>query len=80
MIDIGDGVSVNKAMQQASVWPNKQKMIGSFLQSINKKHMDDILDQACSVDKIIKGVNKGNPWDEISQLLFMFSSTSRTYQ
>ena len=46
MIDIGDGVSVNKAMQQARVWPNKQKMIGSFLQSINKQHMEDILDQA----------------------------------
>ena len=80
MIDIGDGVSVNKAMQQARIWPNKQKMIGSFLQSMNKQHMENILDQACSVDKIIKGVNKGNPWDEISQLLFMFSSTSRTYQ
>ena len=80
MIDISDGISVNKAMQQAKVWPSKQKMIGSFLQSINKQHMEDILDQACSVDKIIKGVNKGNPWDEISRLLFMFASKSRTSQ
>ena len=79
MIDIGDGISVNKAMQEAGVWPSKQKMIGSFLQSIDKQHMDDILDQACSVDKIIKGVNKGNPWDEISRLLFMFASKPRTY-
>ncbi len=25
MIDIGDGVSVNKAMQQARIWPNNKK-------------------------------------------------------
>ena len=80
MIDISDGISVNKAIQQAKAWPRKQKMYGSFLRSINKQHMEDILDQACSVDKIIKGVNKGNPWDEISRLLFMFASKSRTSQ
>ena len=36
--------------------------------------MNDILEQACKVDKVIKGINKGNPWDEIGQLLFMFTS------
>ena len=74
MIDIGDGIPINKAMKNARIWPSKQKIIGSFLQSTSPTHMDNILEQACEVDKVIKGINKGNPWDEIGQLLFMFSS------
>ena len=74
MIDIGDGIPINKAMKNARIWPSKQKIIGSFLQSTSPTHMDNILEQACEVDKVIKGINKGNPWDEIRQLLFMFSS------
>jgi len=74
MVDIGDGISINKAMQKAKIWPSKQKIISAFLQSINSSQMNDILEQACKVDKVIKGINKGNPWDEIGQLLFMFTS------
>ena len=74
MVDIGDGIPINKAMKNARIWPSKQKIIGSFLQSTSPTQMDNILEQACEVDKVIKGINKGNPWDEIGQLLFMFSS------
>ena len=74
MVDIGDGAPINKAMKNARIWPNKQKIMGPFLQSTSQKQMDNILEQACEVDKVIKGINKGSPWDEIGQLLFMLSS------
>ncbi len=74
MVDIGDGIPINKAMKNARIWSSKQKIIGSFLQSTSPNQMEGILEQACEVDKVIKGINKGNPWDEIGQLLFMFST------
>ena len=39
--------------------------------------MESILGQACSVDKVIKGASKGDPWDEIGSLLYMITSPQR---
>mgnify|MGYP000058194124 FL=1 len=74
MTDVDDGQSVRQAMQTAKVWQSKQKMIGDYLSSRNKQNIDDLIHQACEVDKTIKGVKKGNPWDEVGNLLLMLSS------
>ena len=37
--------------------------------------MDQLVHQACKVDKVIKGVHLGSPWEEIGFLLFIFSAT-----
>lgn len=74
IIDVDDGQSVKQAMQKARIWSNKQRMTGDFLSSRSKKNIDDLIHQACEVDKTIKGVKKGNPWDEVGNLLLMLSS------
>ena len=74
-LDIDNGLSVQKAMQRANIWPSKKKIIGSYLANQPKKKMDQIVRQACKVDNVIKGVDLGSPWEEIRLLLFMFSTT-----
>ena len=74
-LDIDNGLSVQKAMQRANIWPSKKKIIGSYLANQLKKKMDQIVRQACKVDNVIKGVDLGSPWEEIRLLLFMFSTT-----
>ena len=72
-LDIDNGLSVKQAMQKANIWPSKQKIIGTYLANQPKGKMDLLVNQACKVDRIIKGVDFGNPWEEIGLLLFMFS-------
>jgi DNA polymerase-3 subunit delta len=74
-LDIDNGLSVKQAMQKAKIWPSKQKIIGSYLANQSKEKMDQLVNQACKVDKVIKGVHLGSPWEEIGLLLFMFSTT-----
>ena len=74
-LDIDNGLSVKQAMQKANIWPSKQKIIGSYLANQPKKKVDQLVLQACKVDKVIKGVQLGSPWEEIGLLLFMFSAT-----
>ena len=74
-LDIDNGLSVKQAMQKAKIWPSKQRIIGSYLANQPKEKMDQLVDQACKVDKVIKGVQLGSPWEEIGLLLFMFAAT-----
>ena len=74
-LDIDNGSSVKQAMQKANIWPSKQKIIGSYLANQPKEKVDQLVLQACKVDKVIKGVDIGSPWEEIGLLLFMFSAT-----
>ena len=74
-LDIDNGLSVKQAMQKAKIWPSKQKIIGSYLANQSKEKMDELVYQACKVDKVIKGVHLGSSWEEIGLLLFMFSAT-----
>ena len=41
-LDIDNGLSVQKAMQRANIWPSKKKIIGSYLANQPKKKMDQI--------------------------------------
>ena len=76
-LDVSSGNSIKQSMDRAKIWQSKQQMIGSFFNRINHQHMESILGQACSVDKVIKGASKGNPWDEIGSLLYMITSPQR---
>ena len=73
-LDIDGGLSVKQAMQKARIWPSKQKIIEPYLISQSKTQIGQLVDQACKVDNVIKGVVIGNPWEEIGYLLFMFST------
>ena len=75
-LDIDNGLSVKQAMQKTKIWPSKQKIIGSYLANQPKEKMNQLVDQACKVDNVIKGVDLGSPWEEIGLLLFMFSETA----
>ena len=76
-LDASSGNSIKQSMDRAKIWQSKQQMIGSFFNRINHQHMESILGQACSVDKVIKGASKGDPWDEIGSLLYMITSPQR---
>ena len=72
-LDIDNGLSVKQAMKN-NIPSWKQRITEPYLASQPKEKMDQLVQQACKVDRIIKGVDFGSPWEEIGLLLFMFSA------
>ena len=73
-LDIDNGLSVKQAMKN-NIPSWKQRIAGHYLANQPKEKMDQLVQQACKVDRIVKGVDSGSPWDEIGLLMFMFSAT-----
>ena len=73
-LDIDNGLSVKQAMKN-NIPSWKQRIAGPYLANQPKEKMDQLVQQACKVDRIVKGVDSGSPWDEIGLLMFMFSAT-----
>tara|TARA_B100000686_G_scaffold261768_1_gene274843 strand:- start:3289 stop:4299 length:1011 start_codon:yes stop_codon:yes gene_type:complete len=64
-------------MKEAKIWGNRQKLMGNAAKRIGLKILVQALLHAAKIDKINKGVTKGNIWDEIEQLGLHFISKVR---
>lgn len=72
------GGNIGNALRDARVWGAKQSLIESAARRIKLPLIERTMQQAARVDKTIKGLRRGDVWDELLQLGMRFAS-QRTY-
>jgi DNA polymerase III subunit delta len=67
------GKPYTQLMKEAKVWGDRQKIMGNAAKRVGLKLLVQALLHAAKIDKISKGVTKGNAWDELEQLGLHFT-------
>ena len=65
---IDQGLSLNQAMQQARVWGARQKLLPQALRRLSQHQLLSALNKASRVDRMAKGLAKGDVWDALLDL------------
>ena len=63
------GDSEDRALSKQRVWPRRQPIVKRALQRYRFRQLAALLAQAAAVDRVIKGVSQGRPWNELTQLV-----------
>jgi DNA polymerase-3 subunit delta len=59
---------VTNALREAKVWGVRQKMVERSVRRFTPAFAERALRQATNIDKLVKGLRKGDVWDELLQL------------
>lgn len=62
------GVALASLFSQFRIWEKRQSGVRHFLQRHSQENCWDFLSQAAKIDRIIKGSDAGNIWDELQIL------------
>ncbi len=73
---IGAGQSLAQALRDARVWGARQKVIEQQARRFTLPQIEAALIHAAQVDRLIKGLAKGDVWDELLKLGLRFSRKS----
>ena len=65
---VDQGVSLNQAMQQARIWGVRQKLLPQALRRLDRQGLLRALDKAAQIDRMAKGLAKGDVWDALLDL------------
>ncbi len=65
---VDQGLSLNQAMQQARVWGARQRLLPQALRRISQHQLLSTLNKASRVDRMAKGLAKGDVWDALLDL------------
>jgi len=69
-VSVFQGASESQAFSKHRVWPpQRQPLVKSALRRYRLETLTTLLTQAAKVDDVIKGVRRGRPWDELTQLV-----------
>ena len=71
---IKQGTSMGGVFGQFRIWEKRQPAVRAFLQRHTEQHCWDLLINAAKIDRMIKGVEIGCLWDELSTLLIKMCS------
>ena len=67
------GKPYTQLMKEAKVWGGRQKIMENAAKRVRLKLLVQALLHAAKIDKISKGVTKGNAWGELEQLGLHFT-------
>jgi DNA polymerase-3 subunit delta len=70
---IEQGQSANSAMQSEGIWRSKMGPVSAALNRHSSADLQALLAKASLIDQSVKGLNKLNPWDELSRMLLILS-------
>ena len=70
---LDSGKPYAQLMKEAKVWGDRQRIMEKSAKRVGLKVLVQALLHAAKIDKISKGVAKGNAWDEIEQLGLIFT-------
>ena len=70
---VAAGDPVDAVLRQYRVWQKRQAPVRAGLLRHNAGRWQQLLKRAGRVDRIIKGAESGNPWDELLQLSLMMA-------
>ena len=78
-VAVQEGASENQAISKHRVWPaQRQPLVKRALRRYRLRTLTDLLAQAAKVDDVIKGVRRGQPWDELTQLVLAMLNSERS--
>jgi DNA polymerase-3 subunit delta len=63
-----DGANPAQAMRSSGVWDSRQGLVGRALRRLSLSTLTAALRKAADIDRMIKGLMKGDVWDELLQL------------
>jgi DNA polymerase-3 subunit delta len=75
---LDQGVPFNQAMQQARVWGVRQKLLPQALRRLDQQALLRALDKAAQIDRMAKGLAKGDVWDGLLDLGMSLMPGQRT--
>ena len=70
---LDSGKPYTQLIKEAKVWGDRQKIMENAAKRVGLKLLVQALLHAAKIDKISKGVAKGNAWDELEQLGLHFT-------
>lgn len=70
------GQSIDQLYRQNGIWNKKQPIIRKALNQLSIPQLQNCLKQAETIDRIIKGLEKGNAWDGMVSLILAINSTN----
>jgi DNA polymerase-3 subunit delta len=66
---LAEGRDAPAALREARVWGDgRQRLVGAAAKRMAREALDAALAHAAQVDRMIKGLARGNPWDEMLRL------------
>ncbi len=72
---VSAGKSVQTVMQASWVWSNRKSIIGAALQRHDSTGLNRLITRLASLDKMVKGLESGDPWDELTGILLHLAGT-----
>ena len=69
------GSSVEQVLAQYRVWDKRKAPVRAALQRHNSRRLQGLLWQCGDIDRMIKGLAAGKPWDELIQLTLKMAGT-----
>ena len=67
--EVASGQSPQQAMQNQRIWKNRQTLVGKALNRLKPRRLNNLLRRCGYVDRLVKGVGTGNPWDELARIV-----------
>ena len=64
----GRGAALSQMLRELRVWESRQSLVQRALSRLNEAHLVAGLKQAAALDRMIKGLSRGDVWDELLQL------------
>lgn len=77
---LNQGQDLNSVLRSQHVWQARKPLITRILRTHDYPTLARIHHRLSSVDRMVKGAESGNPWDELSSLLLHLSGRKDTLQ
>jgi DNA polymerase-3 subunit delta len=71
------GTPLAQAMRDARVWGDRQRLMPAALRRLGLPALRAALAQAARIDRVIKGVARGDAWDELQSLALRLAAPGR---
>jgi len=76
LMDVNKGMPIEQAMVALRIWPARQKLMLNVIQRVRYSQLVQALRQAALIDRVIKGVEKGDIWEEFLNLGACFAASA----
>lgn len=73
---LAGGAPIQTALRDLRIWGPRQNLLQKHINRINRKQVEAALLHAARIDRISKGLLKGDVWDELLQLGLRFARRS----
>jgi len=75
---LSSGAALGQLLRSARIWETRQALFEKALRRLAEPTLKLALQQAASLDKLIKGLRSGDIWDELLQLGLLLSTNAHT--